>query len=215
MLGTFLKGAGSVVRPPQFENFAFTQGSSSSSTLVATAPSSVAEGDFLLWVGTTSSGVTNITFAFPSGWTEIKDQGAPPNFHVAYKIATSSEPSTYTLTASSGASVLAGAILRFTRAAYDTIGATSVSTTTSITANGITVSENKSLRLLLVVINGLNRTFSTPSGTQEILNTGTSDNFGIGVFSSIEDAGSTNNLTTTFSPARNTAAAQMALSPKT
>lgn len=206
-------GTSAAIGPPRFENFAFTQGASAASTLVATAPSSIAQGDFLLWVGTTTAASTNITFTFPSGWTEIEDQGAPPNFHVAYKIATSSEPATYTLSASSSASVLAGAILRFTGAAYDTIGAIAVSTTTSITANGSTVAENKSLRLLLAVINGTNRTFSTPSDTTALINTGTTDNLSIAVFSSVENSGTTNNLTTTFSPARNAAAAQMALSP--
>lgn len=189
-----------------FISSSFYQTPSNSSSITVSKPTDVVAGDILLWFGVCSGASTSFTYTPTSGWTEIKDQGAPPDAYIMYKIATSSEPSSYTVTASSSSTVLAATILCLRGLSYQNIGTLAVSTTASVTAPSITIANNNSLLIMYAGINGTNRIFSTPAGMTNILQTGSSTNLSIAAFYEERNAGSTGTRTTTWTTARNAAA---------
>lgn len=108
---------------PKFIASAQTQVNLSPSTATVTVnkPAGTVAGDLMIMVGATGSLVR--TWTDDTGWTEVADQGAPPNLRVAYKVAGSSEPSSYTFTidTATGTGIFA-CILTYRNAVYDTIG---------------------------------------------------------------------------------------------
>jgi hypothetical protein len=109
------------------------------------------------------SGSNNYTF--PSGWTEVADNGSNGGLAVAYKVATASEPSSYFITATNN-NYHAGSIMVFADAAYDTIGTIAVSTG-SVVAPSITVAQNSSILLAIFLTTSLS--LSVPSGMQPLV----------------------------------------------
>lgn len=119
-----------------------THNTTTSSSLVISKPAGVVEGDLMLAFMSTS-GTTARTWTGASGWTEVADQNAYPNLRVAYKIATSSEPSSYTFTASTSTTYLAGGILALRNATYAGVGSIP-SATGGVTVTAPTTTQNVS-----------------------------------------------------------------------
>lgn len=103
---------------------------------VVTAPASISAGDLL--VAHCSSGTSNGTFTPPSGWTSIANTSSSgyPTDQAFYKIATGSEPGTYTFTFSSSVSVSAR-IVHITGAQSSPIMAETAATSGSFTSDTI------------------------------------------------------------------------------
>jgi len=136
---------------------ATTSNSTQTASLVINKPTGTVEGDIMVALYGSNSGVT---WASASGWTEVIDQGAAPSLSVAYKVAGASEDANYTFT-SSVSRFLSGAILTFRGAAYDVVG--SVATNTTMTASAITLSSNSSAIIAGFFDNGTSRTWSNPT----------------------------------------------------
>ena len=95
-----------------------------------------------------------------TGWVEIFDQQSAPDLRIAYKIA-ASEGSSYTFTF--GASVfLAGTILTYRYAAYDTIG-TFTSSANPLILPSISPSESQSILIAAGARNAASITLGTPT----------------------------------------------------
>lgn len=150
------------ITPPTFIASAQTQNATVGAALVINKPAGTQAGD--LMVAAVAGGTSDTTtWTGDTGWTEVADLASKPNVRLAYKVAGSSEPASYTFTASSGANTNAGCILTYRNATYDTVGAF-VTATTPAPAPGITVAANYS-RLIGVFANGaVSVTCTTPPG---------------------------------------------------
>lgn len=130
---------------------------SSSASLVIDKPSGVQAGDLLVAI---ISGGAAITWTGDTGWTEELDAS---RLRVAVKLATGSEGSTFTFTAS-GSTFSAGVIIAYRSAAFDVVGSVGTATSGSdVVAPGVTLS---SLGILLAAfgIDAPGRTMTTPTG---------------------------------------------------
>jgi len=130
---------------PEFVSSSKTQNPATGTTLVINKPPGTTEGD--LMVSVVLSSVSN-SWTGDTSWVEVADEVAAPAIRVAYKLASSSEPISYTFTAS-GPGVLAGAILTYRYANYDTIGSFVSASTLLIPT--ITCTESQSI---LIAIGG-------------------------------------------------------------
>lgn len=126
--------------------------------LTINKPSGVAVGDVL---AAFLCGSDPRTWTMPSGWTEVKDQGAFPEIGVAYLVAGASEPSSYVFTPSS-ATTTAGIIVNLRNAAFDVVGA--VSTSSTISAPSITLSKGGSAVFAFYAGATDADTWTTPTG---------------------------------------------------
>lgn len=147
-------------------------------TLAATKPTGVVEGDVLIAFATVGdTGATEPTFTPPSGWTAIRSQvdyaTGPTNYikTVAYwKLATNSEPSTYTFTTSVATSSRFAVIIN----AYTGVNGTNPIGSGEV--NGDSVVPNSTARatgaitlaakrwVVAAVSDRGNSTFTTPAG---------------------------------------------------
>lgn len=131
---------------PTYIAKADTQNIGTATTLVINKPAGTAEGDLMLLVaGAETNGIRATP---PSGWTEVFDgdnAGGRSPLYIAYKVAGSSEPSSYTLTFAS-TTRSAGSILTYRNAAYDTIGTI---TTNVGNVPGVTVSNDYGIVFVL------------------------------------------------------------------
>jgi hypothetical protein len=125
----------------QYVALAATLNPSSGSTVVVDRPTGTVEGD--LMVGFCLSDNTG-SWTGDTGWTEVLDFNGGAALRIAYKVATASEPSSYTFTYTASR-VLRGAILTYRNAQYDTVGAVSTTISGSVhTAPEITVAQSGS-----------------------------------------------------------------------
>ncbi len=108
---------------PEFVASASTQNTSNGFWLVINKPTGTVEND--LMVAIMSGDIsTSRTWAAATGWTEVAAYKGGTALRVLYKVATSSEPSSYMFSITSDSTLLAGAILTYRNAAYDTIAGT-------------------------------------------------------------------------------------------
>lgn len=136
-----------------------TQNAASGASLVIDKPTGTVSGD--LMVAIMFNDRSSVTWTGDTGWTEIADQGTGVNARIAYKVATGSEGSAYTFTASSSSNICTGAIITFRGAAYDTIGVISTSSASNVqTAGAITVGADGSVLLAAFANRGASRTYS-------------------------------------------------------
>lgn len=149
------------VTKPTFVASANTQNSAASTSLVVNKPAGTQAGDLMVAVmaGGTSSG---FTWTGDTGWNELADQSSKPSLRLAYKVAGSSEPASYTFTATAN-QTLAGCILTYRNAAYDTIG-TFLTATTPMPAPSISPSANYSMLIGAFANGATSTTCSTPPG---------------------------------------------------
>lgn len=167
-----------------------TQNSAFSMSLTINKPTATVEGNLMVMVcGGGFSGSNNYTF--PSGWTEVADSGSQGGLAVAYKVATASEPSSYTITATNN-NAHAGSIMVFANAAYDTIGAIATSSA-SVSAPSINVTQNSSVLLAIFLTNSLS--LSVPSGMTPLVLNNDVTNPAYSVFSQSVSAGASGNRT--------------------
>jgi hypothetical protein len=115
---------------PEFIAMAQTQRTNNGTTLTIDKPTSTTEGDLMIAVMAAKGGAGD-TWTGDTDWTEIADQAAKPNLRIAYKVAGSSEGSSYTFTCTKS-DILSGTILTYRYAAYDTIGSFTSTSTTQI-----------------------------------------------------------------------------------
>ena len=191
---------------PVVAHYALSTGSSSSVTVTNT-PSSA--GDLLLLIVSTDN--APVTFSWPSGFTDIgagpiNDAGSTDGqtMAIAYKIATSTEPTTYTLGVSGGSQSSAETLLHITGASVsspiDTYGyttntaGTTVPPALAVSSPSITPTTNNDL-ILWAVTGDSNQTgsytYTDPSGMTQV---GTTNNNG--VWSSVEVAQSSQTTAT-------------------
>ena len=157
----------------RFISYSASTLATNSTSLPINKPSGVLAGDILV-VGLCSG--SSGTWTPPSGWTELLDQGANPGLAVMYKVATGSEPASYTFLVSTSTAI-AGQILCIRTGMYDLIG--SVAT---LAGNGNLVIPSITMAggVLIGVVGSSGqpgRTHSTPAGmtnTAQTKNGGTS-----------------------------------------
>jgi hypothetical protein len=110
---------------------------SASSPLVINRPTGTVSGDLLISVMFANGAGT---WTGDTGWTEVLDSGLSPSLRVAYKVAGSSEPASYSYVFSNGTPELGGYILAYRNAVYDLIGTETRATSSTSTAVGVTPS---------------------------------------------------------------------------
>lgn len=151
--------------PPVFIASASTQNPVNGvSTLVINIPVGTAAGDIMIAFMAGAAG----TWTGDTGWTEIAEQGSGAGLRVAYKIATGSEPASYTFTCSSSSSTFSGSIVTYRGATYDTVGAI-VSNIDPITATSINVAANDSILLFFGTRRASGLTLTTPTGMAAVV----------------------------------------------
>ncbi len=151
---------------PVFVASASTQNTGGGLTCVVSKPSGTAQNDLMIAVMVTDGSTTAQTWTQDTGWTEVYDRGSVPNMAVAYKVAGSSEPASYTVTQGGSSQRISASILTFRYAAYDTIG-TAAAATDPIVAPGITAAGG--LLLGFFVSHLASVTCTTPSGMTALI----------------------------------------------
>jgi hypothetical protein len=160
MLADKLRAASLSVRPPpEFVASARTQNSLSIPMLTINKPAGTVEGDLMVAVMAAGGGAT---WTGDTGWTELADQGVTPSLRIAYKVASASEPSSYTFLASNVLR-LSGCILTYRYAVYDTIGSFT-SGTDPLILPSVSPSENQSILIAAGARDTPWITLGTPTG---------------------------------------------------
>lgn len=139
---------------PYYVDFSSAAGANAATTLTINKPTATVAGDLMVAL-VCGDGNKGGTWTDTTGWTELIDKSGNPWTRVAYKIATSSEPASYTFTMSSQYTIPQGAIITYRNAAFDAVGTLSSVNTLSNTAS-VTTSVNTALVVGFSV---------TPSGT--------------------------------------------------
>jgi len=132
-----------------------------SDTLTINVPSGTQAGDLLVFIG--GIGGSSGGWLKPLGWTEVIDQGTDPSLSFMYKVASSSEPTSYTFT-TSGDSVM-GLIATFRNTLYKNVSSVTSATSNSISSPIINTNYGA---LYAVVADGDGSTFSTPVGLTKV-----------------------------------------------
>ena len=118
------------------------------STVSQTPTSPITRGDLMISViSTTAPGA--VSWTTPAGWTEVVDTGAPPNLHVSWKIAASTETAAiWTPSNTLGGIAM---ILGFRNALIDAVGSapTPVTGTNTFTVPAITTTVNNAIVVLV------------------------------------------------------------------
>lgn len=139
--------------------------SSGVSALTINKPTDTIEDDLMIaFLSTTSAE----SWTGDSGWTEILDQGTKPSMRIAYKIATASEPSSYTFSTGTTTTTPTGSILTFRNALYDTISSMDTNAN-PITLPSITAIDNYGLLLAYFAANQINKTATTPTYMDQLI----------------------------------------------
>lgn len=114
---------------PTFGGVAASQLTTTATSIVATMPAGVAPGDFLIMAAcnTSPSAMTQ------ASWTKLADIMAGDDIQAALwtKLASASEPASYTVSGPSGATAMSAAIIRIPAATYGGLRGWSVSPTAS------------------------------------------------------------------------------------
>lgn len=185
MLSHFLRAAQKT--PIIFIASSFAQNAAIGATLAINKPTNTLEGDLMVAI---AGGAGSNSWTVPSGWTETLDSVGRL---AAYKVATASEPSSYTFTYSVATQIIAGYILTYRNAAWDTVGTVSVAAQNP-TASSITVAQNNSVVLCYADAQSVVSTYTTPAGftlvTEDTVTAPTS-----AIFSKISSLGATGTVT--------------------
>lgn len=99
---------------PTFIDSASNSVGTNATTFIIPKPANTAAGDLMIAFMMTDT--NGRTWTGDTGWTEVADQGVDPGIRIAYKVANTSEGSSYTFTAS-GSQRRTGAILTYRNAA--------------------------------------------------------------------------------------------------
>jgi hypothetical protein len=191
MLATFLKGASSADGRVQFVSVAQTQNPGTSTTITISTPSDTQEGNLL--VAFLGAATTTVSYTLPSGWVSLNNATGRL---LAYKVATSSEPSSYTFTISASTNYFGGCIANIKNGAYDAHSSFGASANPSV-ASSITLSSNNSLVLASPIstapdASGLSYTF--PAGWNTVITESDERAPSYAVAEKYFDSGSTGNI---------------------
>jgi hypothetical protein len=144
--------------PPEFVAYS-TGNSASGGTLTIAKPTGTINGDLMIAFMGDGGGAG--TWTMPAGWTEVYDQGASPDFGIAYKVA-SGEGASYDFVITQNA-VKGGSIVTYRDGRFDKMGAT-VHNTSTLVAPSISVTEDSSILLAAYLKTGVSGSFSVPAG---------------------------------------------------
>jgi len=152
-------------KTPTVISSVFSESTSTVTSFVITMPSSIQAGDLLI-VAYVTELLTDATRATPAaGWTEVLDSfGRSLN----WKVATGSEPSTYTFTYNTSTRFSAFAVC-IRNAAFDVVGTVGANASPNV-APEITVSQNNSI-LFSHNSNGatVSVTWTAPTGFTQVI----------------------------------------------
>ena len=144
---------------PTFVGSAFAATTSASFSIAK--PSGVTAGDLMIAFLQSANSSTWMPPGGKVGWTKILDQGSSPSMSVAYKIASSSEESSYSFTRSSSSLAASGFIVVYRGGVIDVIGAIGA-TADPIIAPSISVSAANSILLAMYASSSASKAASSP-----------------------------------------------------
>lgn len=148
---------------PDFIASAFTQTTSSSSSITINKPTGTVENDLMLAFLSLDAGPGGASWDNLTGWTRVATNGASGRWvAVYYKVAGASEGSSYTFT-NPNTNQMYGTILTYRYASYDTIGSFT-SNTNPLILPSITTAESQSILLAYGQRRAANITLGTPTG---------------------------------------------------
>lgn len=153
-----------VAKPPEFVASASTTNSVSQTTIVVDKPTGTVENDLMIAImgaGTTGS---SYSWTGDTGWTEVCDQATGTNLRIAYKVATASEPASYTFTLNTNVSSKGASILTYRYAAYDTIAGTFTTAANPLLLTTISPTQSQSILLAVGARAAASVTLGTPAG---------------------------------------------------
>lgn len=170
MLGARLRRGGRLDKPKFISYSASTQAGNAIS-LPINKPSGVLAGDILVAALCVSA---SSAWTPDTGWTEVLDRGLAPGLAVMYKVATSSEPASYTFSLS-GTYFSVGQILCIRPGLYDLIGSPVI-----LSGNGNLIMPSITMAggVLIGVVGSSyqsGRTHSTPAGMTNTARTANDD----------------------------------------
>jgi hypothetical protein len=183
-------------------------------TLTILKPANTAQGDVLVSCVSLDGGIVG---GVPAGWTPLAEVTALPNPRVYgyYKVATSSEPASYSWTTSSRPS--GGSITRYSGASGLDTPAKSATSVTSGPASsgsvqeGVTTTTPNAMLVGCMSVNSSSVTLTSPTGMSQVIETGARRfEFADGIQAT---AGASGAKTWTFSAARDWAGWLAALRP--
>lgn len=146
---------------PYYIDFSATNLTTSGTNVTVSKPAGTATGDLMIAYVCTQGSKTG-TWTNTTGWTEVVDKGSGPYTMVAYKVATSSEPASYTFTSSGSGTNQQAAIVVFRNAAFDAAGSL-VSTPDLSNTASVSVSQDYSIVVGVGVAANQAVTISPPS----------------------------------------------------
>jgi hypothetical protein len=157
-----LRAAAGLKKAIEFVASAQTQNTTLGASLVINKPTGTQEGDLMIAIAGTDARPGR-NWSQPSGWNEVRDQGAGTNLMVSHYIAGASEPGSYTFTLSNNA-ITSGIIITYRNAAFDVVGSIATSVSSGVqTASAVTLTESASTLLAFFAEVGASRTWSSPT----------------------------------------------------
>ena len=195
------------------ESVSEASNNTAATTLTLPRPANVAQGDVLVSCVALNGGTIGAA-GVPTGWTPLASVTAQPNPKVYgyYKVATSSEPASYSWTTSSTTS--GGSIARYSGAGGLDTSATSASgaAASSGSVPGVTTTTPNAMLVGCMSVNSSSVTLTSPTGMSQAIETGPRRfEFADGIQAA---AGASGAQTWTFSAAREWAGWLAALRPQ-
>lgn len=190
-------------------------------TLIVNAPSGIALGNVMIAHTLALPGTGNtVTTTGPTGWVKIGSAVTSNKYSMTefYKIATASEPSTYTFSFSiaSTAAIAIGAFSGVdTKAPVDVQGTQINNSTTSHTAPSVSTTYNTDMVLPLWGYESNTTAATFPAGVTSIWNTSTTSNGIAGAYKALTNSGATGTFVSTTAAGTNSLAHTIALKPTT
>lgn len=202
-----MAAAGAESAPPYFVDSAFSA-TPFSTSIVVTKPSTVLSGDLLVAVCQSSS---SVSWSGDTGWTELVDLGSTPSLRVAYKVATSSEPSSYTFSQSS--SYGSNVHLIVIRGGSIGVAGSFAVNQNPLPAPSIAVSKDNSLLLACFAVNAGYVMPTTPSGMSRIAYDNNQYSPSSAVFSQVVQSGESGSRSSNVSQTSGCAGVLLSISP--
>lgn len=165
--------SGTVLGAPFYRSIATTEQTSNSTSVAVSKPSGTVENDVLV-AGIGGASASSESWTPPSGWTLIRQTNnsstIDANLGTFYKVAGSSEPSSYTWTGGNNAAHIAW-IMRFDGADTSTpvdVSGENTGNSTDPVAPSITTTQDNVIKIACCAqVNSTSQTYTPPSGYTE------------------------------------------------
>ena len=167
---------------------------SNSATALVTKPSGTASGHLLIGLCISDG---NPTYTPPSGFTEWLDTATGAFGEVAYKTAGGAEPADYTFTASKSTQKLAAAVLAFSNAQIDVLGAIGASAGSVVAPSIDMTDDGQVIAIFASAQDGI--TWTTPSGWTPVISDSDASTPSFAIFRKTVAAGATGTVTSATS----------------